>query len=105
MTRPIATTGSPSRPASGANTRANYNHLRKMATSPTPIKTSVPTISQSSALIPFPSRSILAADQPLEPINLAQARFNEALMFALLLNFSTWGLFALAVWALFFKVR
>jgi hypothetical protein len=102
MTRPIATTGSPSRPASGANTRANYNHLRTMATSPTPTKTSVPTISQSSALIPLPARSILAADAPLEPLNLAQARFYETLRFALLLNFSIWGLFFGAVWALFF---
>ena len=58
---------------------------------------------QSSSIIPLPPRSILAAPIPaLEPPNLAQARFNRALLFALLLNFSIWGLFFGAVWALFF---
>jgi len=78
MTRPAATTGNQSLPASyGArDTRAN--------------------------LIPFPSRSILAADAPLEPIDLSQSRFNEALALALLVNLFAWFGFALILRALFF---
>ena len=47
-------------------------------------------------LIPFPSRSILASEAPLHPLNLSQARFNEALLFALLVNFLCWGLIFIA---------
>lgn len=50
--------------------------------------------------IPLPSGSLPIS--PLKPINLSQARFNEALALALLINFGIWGLLALAVWALFF---
>jgi hypothetical protein len=50
----------------------------------------------ADTLIPFPSRSILAADDPLEPINLPQARLNKALMFALAINFLSWSLILLA---------
>lgn len=54
-------------------------------------------------VFPLPPRSILTAPIPsLEPLDLAQARFNRALMMALLLNFGIWGFFALMVWALFF---
>jgi hypothetical protein len=41
-------------------------------------------------------------EPPLESLDLAKSRFNKALAFALIVNFSIWGLLALAVWALFF---
>lgn len=54
-------------------------------------------------VIPLPSRSILAADiAPLEPIDLAEARSNEARSLALLFSLFLWDLFALVLWALFF---
>src|SRR3954471_1026303 len=52
-------------------------------------------------IIRMPSGSIVSIP-PLEPINLYQARFNEALALALLVNFGIWGLLALVVRALFF---
>jgi hypothetical protein len=81
-TRPIATTGAPSRPAySGAGTQK---------------------INPRAEIIRFPSGSLLRPETSLEPLDLAQARLNRALMFALLVNFGIWGLLAIAIWALFF---
>jgi hypothetical protein len=64
-----------------------------------------PSVTQYYAenVFPLPPRSILAAPiAPLEPLDLAKSRFHETLRFALLLNFSIWGVFFGAVWALFF---
>ncbi|MCK1465752.1 hypothetical protein IVB34_47580 [Bradyrhizobium sp. 2] len=52
-------------------------------------------------IIRMPSGSIVSIP-PLKPLNLAQSRFNEAVVFALLVNFGIWGLLAIAIWALFF---
>lgn len=61
-----------------------------------------PSVTQYYAenVIPLPSGSLPIS--PLETIDLAQARFHETLRFALLLNFTIWGLLALCLWALFF---
>jgi hypothetical protein len=82
LTRLDATTGArPSHPAScGAGTQK---------------------INPRAEIIRMPSGSIVAIPS-LEPINLTQSRFNEALALALLINFGIWFLFALGVWALFF---
>jgi hypothetical protein len=56
-------------------------------------------------IVRLPAGSIVSIprhEAPLEPLDLSQARFNKALAFALIVNFSIWGLLALAVWALFF---
>jgi hypothetical protein len=50
----------------------------------------------ADTLIPFPSRSILTADDPLKPLDLATARLNKAVVFALAVNFLSWGLILLA---------
>jgi hypothetical protein len=47
-------------------------------------------------IIRMPSGSIT----PLEPLDLSQARFNRALMFALPVSFILWGLIGLAIWGL-----
>jgi hypothetical protein len=52
-------------------------------------------------IIRMPSGSIVSIPA-LKSINLPQSRFNEALAFAMAVNFGIWGLLALAVWALFF---
>jgi hypothetical protein len=82
LSRRAATTGNPSQPGAPLSVPQYY----------------------AENVFPLPPRSILAAPiAPLEPLDLAKSRFHETLRFALLLNFSIWGLFALAVWALFFS--
>lgn len=53
-------------------------------------------------IVRLPSGSIVAVP-PLESPDLSQARLKEALLFALPIGFFLWGLFALAIWALFFN--
>jgi hypothetical protein len=53
-------------------------------------------------IIRMPSGSIVSIP-PLEPIDLAQARLNKALLLALPVSLGIWGLLALLVWALFFQ--
>lgn len=78
MTRPAATTGNQSLPASaGAHggTRANYEIIR------------------------MPSGSIVSIpriEPALEPLDLSKARLNKALVFALAINFLAWGFILLA---------
>lgn len=54
-------------------------------------------------IIRMPSGSIVSIPH-LETSDLPKSSFNEALVFALLVNFAIWGLLALAVRALFFAV-
>ena len=106
LSRRAATTGNPSQPgAHGDNYASPIQTLaRNKSHAPAAVNASTPMMIQSSEIIPLPPRSILTAPIPgLEPINLAKARLNKALLLALTLNFTIWGLLAL-VWALFFWV-
>jgi hypothetical protein len=78
--RRAATTGNPSRPGSlGA----------------------VPQYKSGAEIIRMPAGSIVSLP-PLEPLDPAQPRFNEALVLALLFNCLLWFGFALILRALFF---
>lgn len=51
-------------------------------------------------IIRMPSGSLPVSQ--LEPLDFSQSRLNKPLLFALLLNFAIWGLFALVIRALLF---
>ncbi len=78
MTRPAATTGACPLPASLDAGTKYYPRTE---------------------IIRMPSGSIVAIP-PLEPIDLAQARFHRAIMFALPISLVLWSLIGLAVWGL-----
>lgn len=99
MTRRVSLTGiSTDAPDFGARgTSANYfNRLKMTQAKSSATGASPKAIITSSPVIPFPSRSILTADDPLEPLNFSQARLNKALVFALAINFLAWGFILLA---------
>ena len=75
MTRPAATTGNHPLPASRGEGTQTYPHTE---------------------IVRMPSGSI-AQIPALEPLNLSQARFNEALLFALPLSIFLWVLIGLAI--------
>jgi hypothetical protein len=108
VSRRAATTGYPSQPGAHGDSYASPIQFlaRNRSHAPAAVNPSTPMMIQSSAIIPLPSRSILAAPiAPLKALNLAKSRFHETLRFALLLSFSIWGLFALSIWVLFFNAR
>jgi hypothetical protein len=64
-------------------------------------RSAVPQYKSGAEIIRMPSGSIVSIP-PLEPLDLAKSRFNEALLLALFINFGIWACLALLLWALFF---
>jgi len=71
------------RPAGSRDVRTQYNPHTEIVRSPAGSIVSIPRF-----------------EAPLEPLDLAQARLHEALMFALPLSFFLWILIGLAAWGL-----
>lgn len=83
LTRPAATTGASPLPAS-RDVRTQYNPHIEIVRMPSGSIVSIPRL-----------------EPPLEPLDLAQARLKEAILFALPLSIFLWILIGLAVWGLF----